>query len=51
MLIASVGSVTALFVWCIVKVLAIPDETEHVHGWQEATPDMKTGEDPRGPVS
>lgn len=51
MLIASVGSVATLFIWCIVKVLTIPDETKHVHGWHETTPDMKTGEDPKGPAA
>jgi len=40
MLVASVGTVTALFVWCIYKVLTIPDETEHLHGFESPTPDL-----------
>ena len=40
LMIASVGSVTALFAWCIAKVLRIPQETEHLHGGHEShTPD------------
>lgn len=37
----SVGSVTALFVWCIIKVLTIPGETERMHGFEFETPDEK----------
>jgi len=37
----SVFSVTALFVWCVFKVLTIPEETEHVHGFEQKTPDTK----------
>lgn len=36
----SVGFVTALFVWSIVKVLTTPEETEKVHNIGEETPDM-----------
>lgn len=35
----SVGTVTALLVWCIHKVLTIPKETEHIHGFEHETPD------------
>ncbi len=35
----SVGSVTALLVWCIFKVLTIPEETRHIHGFEQETPD------------
>jgi hypothetical protein len=38
-LIVSVGSVTSLFSWCLYKVLTIPGETEHVHGFEFKTPD------------
>lgn len=36
----SVCGVLALFVWCIVMVLTIPEETEHVHGFDPDTPDQ-----------
>lgn len=38
-LLASVGGVTTLFVWCIHKVMTTPGETEHLHGPGEHTPD------------
>lgn len=38
-MLASVGSVTALFGWCIYKVLTTPDEAERVHGFEIETPD------------
>lgn len=38
----SVGSVTVLFGWCIWKVLTLPGETEHVHGFEIETPDEKS---------
>lgn len=38
-MILSVGSVTALFAWCIWKVVTTPDETEHLHGFDAHTPD------------
>lgn len=44
MLILSVGAVTALFAWCLYKVLTIPEETEHIHGFDEPTPDMEERE-------
>ena len=37
----SVGAVTALLVWCVYKVLTIPEETEHVHGFEQETPDTE----------
>ncbi|WP_169305280.1 hypothetical protein [Coraliomargarita akajimensis] len=37
----SVGSVVTLFSWCIYKVLSIPEETEHLHGFEQETPDTK----------
>lgn len=40
-LILSVSSVTVLFVWCIWKVLSIPEETEKLHGFEFETPDQK----------
>jgi len=40
----SVGSVTALLAWCIYKVLTIPEETEHIHGFEQETPDSKDRE-------
>ena len=44
MLIASIGSVTGLFIWCIYKVLSIPEETEHIHGFEQETPDTESRE-------
>ena len=44
----SVGTVTALFLWSITKVLRTPpDESEKMHGFEFETPDEKTGEDPK----
>ena len=37
----SVGTVSALLIWCVYKVLTIPNETEHVHGFEQETPDSK----------
>ncbi|GAB4270395.1 MAG: hypothetical protein Tsb0018_02540 [Opitutales bacterium] len=37
----SVSTVTLLFAWCIYKVLSIPGETEHMHGFEMETPDEK----------
>ncbi len=37
----SVGSVSALLLWCILKVLRTPEETEHVHGFEQTPPDAK----------
>jgi len=44
----SVGGVTALFIWCIYKVLSTPGETEHVHGFEIETPDEKRPAKPEG---
>jgi len=41
MLILSVGTVTALFAWCMYKVLTTPGEADHVHGFEIETPDEK----------
>lgn len=37
----SVGTVTTLLTWCVYKVLTIPRETEHIHGFEQETPDQK----------
>lgn len=29
---ASLTSVSALFLWCVAKILTVPQEAEHVHG-------------------
>lgn len=41
-MVLSVGCVCALLVWCVYKVLSIPDETEHVHGFEQETPDNES---------
>jgi hypothetical protein len=41
-MILSVGSVTTLLTWCVYKVLTIPEETEHVHGFEQEPPDTKS---------
>ncbi len=38
----SVGSVTSLLIWCVYKIVSIPDETEHVHGFEQEPPDAST---------
>jgi hypothetical protein len=43
-MIASVGSVTVLFAWCIWKVLTSPDQAESLHGVELHTPDMDAEE-------
>lgn len=40
-MILSVGSVSTLLIWCIYKVLSTPEETEHIHGFEQETPDSK----------
>jgi len=40
-MLVSVCSVVALFSWCVYKVLTIPEETEHVHGFEQDTPDLE----------
>lgn len=37
----SVGSVSALLAWCVVKVFTTPEETEHIHGFEQETPDER----------
>ena len=37
----SVSTVTVLFLWCIYKVLTIPEETEHIHGFEQDPPDVQ----------
>jgi hypothetical protein len=37
----SVGSVTALLTWCVFKVITIPEETKHVHGFEQKPPDSE----------
>jgi len=41
-LIAMVSAVTALFLWCMYKVIFTPGETDHVHGFEIETPDEKS---------
>jgi hypothetical protein len=40
-MILSVGSVTLLLTWCVIKVFTTPEETEHIHGFEQATPDVE----------
>ena len=41
-MIASVGTVTVLFVWCVWQVLTQPAaETKHLHGTEFETPDVE----------
>ncbi len=42
----STGSVTALFLWCLWKVLTTPGETEKLHGFEFETPDEKESTTP-----
>jgi hypothetical protein len=37
----SVGSVTALFAWCIWKVMTLPGQTDQLHGFEIETPDER----------
>ena len=37
----SLLSVSALFAWCLYKVLTTPGETDHIHGFEKDTPDME----------
>lgn len=39
-MLTSVSSVTLLFGWCLYKVLSIPHETEHLHGFEQEPPDV-----------
>lgn len=36
----SVGSVSLLLAWCVFKVFTVPEESEHVHGFEQETPDV-----------
>lgn len=38
-MIVSVSAVTALLAWCIFKVFSIPRDAEHLHGFEQKTPD------------
>ncbi len=37
----SVGSVTALFLWCMWKVFTTPGESDRMHGFEFETPDSE----------
>jgi len=37
----SVASVSTLLAWCIYKVVTTPHETEHIHGFEQETPDIE----------
>jgi len=37
----SVGSVTALFLWCLWKVLTTKNETERIHGFEGEPEDFR----------
>ena len=41
----SVGTVVALFLWCMAKVLISPQDSEHMHGFSEETPDVSEDND------
>lgn len=41
-MILSVGTVAAVFFWCLWKVLSTPDESETLHGFSFETPDEKS---------
>jgi hypothetical protein len=43
-MILSVGSVSILLTWCIFKVLTTPEETDHIHGFEQETPDSQQTE-------
>lgn len=38
-MLVSVGTVTASFIWCLWKVLTTPEETKKMHGFELETPD------------
>lgn len=40
-MIFSVGSVSILLAWCVFKVVTTPEETEHIHGFEQETPDTE----------
>lgn len=37
----SIGTVSCLFFWSIYKVITTPGESEHLHGFEQETPDTK----------
>ena len=37
----SVSATSGLLAWCIFKVLTIPEEAEHIHGFEQKTPDTE----------
>ncbi len=39
-MVVSVATVTAAFVWCLWKVLTTPEESEKVHAFEFETPDV-----------
>lgn len=39
-MLSSIATVTCFMLWCIVKVLRTPGETEHLHGIEHHTPDQ-----------
>lgn len=43
-MLTSVFGTIALFVWCIYKVFTIPDESEHLHGFEQPPPDIDSQE-------
>lgn len=36
----SIGAVCLLLCWCVYKIVSTPNETEHIHGFEQETPDM-----------
>lgn len=36
----SIGAVCALLSWCIYKIVTTPHETDHIHGFEQETPDV-----------
>jgi len=40
-MILSVASVSTLLAWCIYKVVSTPHKTEHIHGFEQETPDVE----------
>lgn len=38
-MIASVGSVLAVFLWCLWKVISIPVDPDHLHGFESQPPE------------
>jgi hypothetical protein len=47
-LLLSVGSVTALFIWCVWKVVTTPEESKEMHGFEFETPDEKAEHEKAG---